>query len=87
MLSKTVTLTNGSGLHMRPAGVFATAMGEYDSDVTIVAGDKEVNGKSLMAIVAAGIKCGAEIEIKVEGSDEKDAFDKAVSLVEGGLGE
>ena len=37
MVSQTITLTNGSGLHMRPAGVLASAMAPFASDVTIVA--------------------------------------------------
>lgn len=87
MVSKTLTLTNGSGLHMRPAGVFASAMAPFASEVTIVADGKEVNGKSLMAIVAAGIKCGTDIEIVCTGDDEQAALDAAVQLVESGLGE
>lgn len=87
MVSQKVTLTNGSGLHMRPAGVLATAMAPFASDVTIVADGKEVNAKSLMAIVAAGIKVGTEIEIVANGSDEQEALDKAIELIESGLGE
>lgn len=87
MVSKTITLTNGSGLHMRPAGVFAQGMAPFKSDVAIVTGDKEVNGKSLMSIVAAGIKCGTEVEIRCEGEDEQAALDAAVALIESGLGE
>ena len=35
MVSKKVTLVNAQGFHMRPASVFATAMGKYSSNVTI----------------------------------------------------
>ena len=83
MVSQTITLTNGSGLHMRPAGVLASAMAPFASDVTIVAAGKEVNAKSLMAIVAAGI----EIEVRCEGADEQAALDAAIQLIESGLGE
>lgn len=87
MVSKTLTLTNGSGLHMRPAQVLSAAMAPFASNVTIVANGKDVNAKSLMALVASGIKCGAEIEVRAEGADEQEALDKAVELIEGGLGE
>ncbi len=30
---------------MRPAGLFASSMGKYACDVTIVTAEKEVNGK------------------------------------------
>ncbi|MCI1665027.1 MAG: HPr family phosphocarrier protein [Atopobiaceae bacterium] len=87
MVSKKVTLTNPQGLHMRPAGTFASTMGKFASDVTVVAGGKDVNGKSPMALMAAGIGCGTEIEIKCDGADENDALEAAVQLVESGIGE
>ncbi|MEC4271687.1 HPr family phosphocarrier protein [Adlercreutzia sp. R25] len=87
MVSQTITLTNGSGLHMRPAGVLAQAMAPFAANVTIVADGKEVNAKSLMAIVASGIKCGTEIEVRCEGDDEQAALDAAIGLIESGLGE
>ena len=87
MVSQTITLTNGSGLHMRPAGVLASAMAPFASDVTIVAAGKEVNAKSLMAIVAAGIKCGTEITLICDGEDEADAMDTISKAIESGLGE
>lgn len=87
MVSKTLTLTNGSGLHMRPATVLSQAMMPFASNVTIVADGKEINAKSLMALVAGGVKCGTEIEIRCEGDDEAAALEKAVELIESGLGE
>lgn len=87
MVSKRVTLINGQGFHMRPASVFAGEMGKFKSDVRILLKGNEINGKSLMNIIAAGIKCGTEIEIQCEGTDEKDALKKAAELIESGLGE
>ena len=45
MVSEKVTLINPQGLHMRPAGTFASAMGKFASTVTVVADGKETNGK------------------------------------------
>jgi phosphocarrier protein len=87
MVSQKVTLTNGQGFHMRPAGVFANAMGKYSSDVTIKFNGNDINGKSLMNIIAACIKCGSEVEICCDGDDENEALKTAVDLVESGLGE
>lgn len=87
MVSKKITLTNGQGFHMRPAGVFANAMGKYQSDVWINYNGNKVNGKSLMNIIAACIKCGSEVEIECSGTDEQKALDEAISLIQSGLGE
>ncbi len=87
MVSEKVTLINPQGLHMRPAGTFASAMGKFASTVTVVANGKETNGKSPMALMAAGLSCGTEIEIKCDGADEADALAAAVELVKSGIGE
>ena len=87
MTSKTLTITNAQGFHMRPAGAFAAAMAKFNSNVTIKFNGSDVNGKSLMNIIAAGIKCGSTIEIVCEGDDENAALDSAVALVECGFGE
>ena len=87
MTSKTLTITNAQGFHMRPAGAFAAAMAKFNSNVTIKFNGSDVNGKSLMTISAAGIKCGRTIEIVCEGDDENAALDSAVALVESGFGE
>lgn len=87
MTSKTLTITNAQGFHMRPAGAFASAMAKFNSNVTIKFNGSDVNGKSLMNIIAAGIKCGSTIEIVCEGDDENAALDSAVALVESGFGE
>lgn len=82
MVSKTVTVTDPEGLHMRPAGVFTKEMSKFDSDVTINFDGKSFNGKSIMNVIAACIKCGSEIEIECGGSDEAEALEKAVELVQ-----
>lgn len=87
MVSQKVTLTNGQGFHMRPAGVFANAMGKFSSNITIKFNGNDVNGKSLMNIIAACIKCGSEVEIVCDGADEEEALKAAVELIESGLGE
>lgn len=87
MVSKTITLTNAQGFHMRPAGVFANAMAKYKSDITIKFNGNDVNGKSLMNIIAACIKCGSTIELVCDGADESEALQAAIELIESGLGE
>lgn len=72
---------------MRPAMTFANAMGKYPCDVSIKYNGSVTDGKSLMNIIAACIKCGAEIEIVCDGEKEQEAMDEATDLVESGFGE
>lgn len=87
MVSQTITIKNPQGLHMRPAGVFAKGMAKFESDVQIVYNGKKTNGKSLLNIISACIKCGAEIEIECTGADEEEALKTAIEMIEAGLGE
>ncbi|MDD6567283.1 MAG: HPr family phosphocarrier protein [Eubacteriales bacterium] len=87
MVSKLTKVTNEMGFHMRPANVFVTAMTKYTSNINIIVGDKKVNGKSIMNIMAACIKCGTEITVECDGPDEQAMLDEAIALIELGFGE
>ena len=87
MVSQKVTVTNEQGMHMRPASLFCQTMTPFSSDVKIVFNGTSFDAKSVMMLMSACIKCGSEIEIQCDGSDEADALKKAVELVEAGLGD
>ena len=87
MVSQKITVTNEQGMHMRPASVFSQAMTPFASDVKVVFNGTAYDAKSVMMLMSACIKCGAEIEIQCDGADEQDALKKAVELVESGLGD
>jgi phosphocarrier protein len=87
MVSQKITINNPQGLHMRPAGVFAKGVAKYQSDVNLVFNGKSTNGKSLLNIIGACIKCGSEIEVQCDGPDEEEALKAAIELIESGLGE
>ncbi|MBR3737877.1 MAG: HPr family phosphocarrier protein [Eubacterium sp.] len=87
MVSKSFTLTNKMGFHMRPAQVFVTAMAKYSSDITITFNGKDINGKSIMNIMAACMKCGSEITVSCNGADEEAMLSEASLMIESGFGE
>lgn len=87
MVSKTLKVVNSQGFHMRPATNFANAMNQFGSDVKIQYNNMEVNAKSVMNLIAACIKFGAEIEVICDGADEDEALQKAVHMIESGFGE
>lgn len=87
MVSKTTKITNEMGFHMRPANRFATAMAKYSSDIRLIVNQKSIDGKSIMSIMAAAIKCGSEITVECDGSDEQTMLDEAITLIDSGFGE
>jgi phosphocarrier protein len=87
MLSKTLTVVNPSGLHLRPAGVLSQTAMKFKSDVIIEYGEKRIVAKSVLNVMAAGIKCGTEIKLICEGEDEAAAMKTMTEAIESGLGE
>lgn len=87
MTERTVRLTNPSGLHARPAAVFAKAAGAFDAQVTVRKDDREVNAASVLSLLTLGCRQGDEITIRADGEGAQEAVDQLVALVESGLGE
>ncbi|MCC8016002.1 MAG: HPr family phosphocarrier protein [Clostridiales bacterium] len=87
MVSKTVKVADKMGFHMRPANIFVTEMSKFSSEITLVAGEKKINGKSIMNIMAACIKYGTEVTIECSGDDENEMLEKAASMIESGMDE
>ena len=60
---------------------------KFKCDVIIECGEKRVIAKSVLNVMAAGIKCGTEITLICDGEDEADAMDTISRAIESGLGE
>ena len=87
MPSQTVTLRNGSGLHARPARVFANAAKAFGCDVKVRKDGEPVNAKSALSVLTLDCHQGDRIEIITDGDGADQALDELVSLVDNGLGE
>lgn len=87
MVSKTLKVVNPSGLHLRPAGVLSQTAMKFKSDITIECGEKKIVAKSVLNVMAAGIKCGTEINVVCDGEDEEEAVKALSEAIESGLGE
>ena len=87
MLTRKITITNPSGLHMRPASVFLKTILPFRSSVMFRIRGSEYNGKSMLNVLSACVKCGEEINLSINGEDEQDCMDAVAAAIEGGLGE
>ena len=87
MISKNLTVVNPSGLHLRPPGVLSQTAMKFKSDITIICGEKKIVAKSVLNVMAAGIKCGTEITLVCDGEDEEEAMKTISQAIESGLGE
>jgi phosphocarrier protein len=78
-----LVVNNKTGLHARPASELVEISNKFQSDVTIVSetGD-EVNCKSILSVLLAGMHQGTKITLQVVGSDEDIAGKAIVELIE-----
>ncbi|MCD8224033.1 MAG: HPr family phosphocarrier protein [Clostridiales bacterium] len=87
MISKNLTIVNPSGLHLRPAGVLSQTAMKFKCDVLIEHAGKRIIAKSVLNVMAAGIKTGSEITLICDGEDEAAAMETISKAIEDGLGE
>jgi len=85
MIEKKTKVTNRNGLHMRPSMVVVDVAGKFNSDVTLVKKDMEVDAKSIMSVTMLAAVCNDEITVKAEGPDEEEAVDAIVHVIKNGF--
>lgn len=87
MFVKEVTVQNHVGLHARPATFFIQKANEFKSSIWVEKEERRVNAKSLLGVLSLGIVGGTDIKIIADGSDEQQAVDSLVKLIESGFAE
>ena len=87
MYTQEITVKNEVGLHARPATYFIQKANEFKSGIWVEKEERRVNAKSLLGVLSLGIVGGTEIDIIADGSDEQEAVDSLVALVESGFAE
>lgn len=87
MVSQKVVIKNPTGLHLRPAGILCKEAMQFHSLITFTFRGSTANAKSVLSVLGACVKCGDEIELICDGSDEAEALSDMVKIIEDGLGE
>jgi phosphocarrier protein len=83
----TVVLRNATGLHARPAKIFARAAAAQPADVSVEKDGRRVNAKSVLSLLTLDCHQGDEITISTDGEGADAALAELVALVEAGIGE
>jgi phosphocarrier protein len=81
MKEQTFTVTEEAGIHARPASVLVSNASKFSSEINLEYKDKKANVKSIMGVMALGIKKGEIIKITAEGADEEQAIEKLADLL------
>jgi phosphotransferase system HPr (HPr) family protein len=84
MKTTRLTVNAAEGLHARPAHLFVSLTGSFESEIQVrnlTTGSDFVDAKSILSILTLGVVGGHEVEISAEGSDEKEAIAKIEWLI------
>ena len=54
----------------------------FDSEISLVFGDKRIDAKEVLDVVTSNINCGDKVSVEAEGPDEEQAVLELVELIE-----
>ncbi len=82
-----VTINAPTGLHARPATVFADLAKSFSAEVRVRYGDQVANGKSLMSLLKLGVEKDGVVRVWAKGRDAAQVLRALQQAVEDGLEE
>ncbi len=90
VLNAEFVIRNEHGLHARPGTMLVNTIKQFTSDITVTNLDgsgKPANGRSLMKVVALGVKKGHHLRFTAQGADAEQALNAIGAAIAAGLGE
>lgn len=90
VLSAEFVVRNEHGLHSRPGTMLVNTIKQFNSEITVTNLDgtgKPANGRSLMKVVALGVKKGHRLRFTAQGEDAEQALKAIGDAIAAGLGE
>jgi Phosphotransferase System HPr (HPr) Family len=73
-LSRKMQVTNSTGLHARPTSEIVRCAMRFKSAITLEANGRSCSAVSIMDIMTADIRTGAELLVTAEGPDAENAL-------------
>ena len=85
--SRTVTLVNAQGFHLRPAKLFVELASKFCSQIEVIKDDMRIDGKSILSILTLGAPQGTQLSLLANGADSQAAVEALAALIESGFNE
>jgi phosphocarrier protein HPr len=73
-LETTAVLPATVALHARPAADFVRMAMRFEAEISIAAGDREADAKSLLAVLGLGATAGTSVCLTASGADAEEAL-------------
>jgi len=80
VVSESVTIVNGLGLHARAAARFVRTAGAFRSQIRVTRGSRTTDGKSILGLLLLAAARGTQIQISADGPDEAEAVRTLIAL-------
>ena len=77
--SESITLSGD--LHARPAGAVAVAAGRFAAAVSVTAGTRTVDAKSVLGIMGLGATSGQQVTVSADGPDAAEAVTALITIL------
>jgi phosphocarrier protein HPr len=84
---RTFEITNQLGIHARVAAKLVETANRFQAEITLEKDGVEVNGRSILGILALYCPQGSRLTIRVSGVDAGEAIAALARLIEAKFGE
>lgn len=76
-----IEVTDPVGLYLTPTNALVNTANRFNSDIRLQYSQKEVNLKSMMAVISLGVPNKALLTIKVNGDDEQAVIEEMKKVI------
>ena len=87
MQCREIEIINKLGLHARASARLTQLASKFKSEVWLSRNDRRVNAKSIMGVMMLAASKGVILSIETNGTDEIEAMQALVNLIEDYFGE
>jgi phosphocarrier protein len=87
LIIRSFEITNRLGIHARVAAKLVETANRFKAEVSLEKDGVEVNGRSILSILALYCPQGSRLTICTEGVDAREAMAAFASLITGKFGE
>jgi len=81
MPANSESITLSGDLHARPAGALAVAAGRFASAVSVTAGVRTVDAKSVLGVMGLGATSGQQVTVSADGPDADEAVTALIAIL------
>ncbi|MDO4977475.1 MAG: HPr family phosphocarrier protein [Eubacteriales bacterium] len=82
MIKGKAIISDHAGIHARPAANIAILVKNSESDVVFHINGNEVDPGNYIKLMSLNAKCGDEVDIIVEGSDENKVLAELIAILQ-----